>query len=98
MTSVHLSYVLYGFAFANAFNLYHPLVFNGDSLWTTRNEKNCRFKNKSVMIAQDGVFATWVYNTMFTQAQDGTAWFSTTRYGANNECRIHAFEVCGVIS
>ena len=32
-----------------------PEYFNGTS------QQNCRFKNKSVMIAQDDVFATWVY-------------------------------------
>ena len=36
------------------------LVLNGGSLGTS-DITNCGFKNKSVMIAQDDVFATWVY-------------------------------------
>ena len=32
---VHLSYVLYGFALASTFNLYHPMVLTGGRLGTS---------------------------------------------------------------
>ena len=58
---VHSSYVFYGFTFANAFNLYHPLILNGGSLGTSVIFILMEHLNKiadSKMIAQVDIFAT----------------------------------------
>ena len=58
---IYPKYVLYGFAFANAFNLYHLLILNGGSLGTSVIFILMVHLNKfadSKMIAQVDIFAT----------------------------------------
>ena len=58
---IYPKYVLYGFAFANAFNLYHLLILNGGSLELVILMVHLNKIADSKMIVQVDIFATRFY-------------------------------------